>query len=286
MSKAARLLNTAQPAVSRAISDLEHVLGVPVLDRSSRGVEATKYGRSLLDCGAVVFNDLRQGVKAIDALADPSLGEVRLAGGEPQVAGLVPAIFSRVRGRFPGISIHFLQGVMVAQQMSALRERRVDLILGRLSETTGADFQQQELFQERTVVVAGIDSLWCRRRKLSFSELANEAWALPAPESQAGTIFAQAFRKSGFDYPSRNVAFGPIHLHVTLAASGQFLAILPGSLLRFGAHRLALKVLPVASPVPPWPVGITTLRNRTLPPAAQLFVECAREVVKVLAKTK
>jgi DNA-binding transcriptional LysR family regulator len=62
------------------------------------------------------------------------------------------------------------------------------------------------------------------------------------------------------------------------------LGTLPASALRFGANIPQLKVLPVDLPIPPWPVGVMTLKNRTLTPVVQLFIDCAREVVKPLAK--
>ena len=61
MGKAAQRLNTGQPAVSRSIADLEHMLGVRLLDRDRQGVEPTPYGRAMLDCGVAVFDDLRRG---------------------------------------------------------------------------------------------------------------------------------------------------------------------------------------------------------------------------------
>src|SRR5262245_52655034 len=77
MGKAAQRLNTTQPNVSRSIADLEHAFGVRLLDRHRQGVEPTKYGRALLDCGVAVFDDLRQGVQNIEFLADPTAGEGR-----------------------------------------------------------------------------------------------------------------------------------------------------------------------------------------------------------------
>jgi DNA-binding transcriptional LysR family regulator len=87
MGKAARALNTSQPAISRSIADLEHTFGVALLERGAKGVQPTKFGSALLACGASVFDDLRQGVKAIEFLADPSAGEIRVAGNEPIIAG-------------------------------------------------------------------------------------------------------------------------------------------------------------------------------------------------------
>src|SRR5215813_9182929 len=75
MRKAAQGLNTTQPAISRSIAELEQAIGARLLDRSRQGVEPTPYGRVLLDCGAAVFDDLRQAVENIEFLTDPTVGE-------------------------------------------------------------------------------------------------------------------------------------------------------------------------------------------------------------------
>src|SRR5438034_4848786 len=72
MSKAAALLNTGQPAISRSIADLEHAFGVRLLDRSRQGVTPTDYGRALVDGGTAVFDDLRRTVKHVEFLPDPT----------------------------------------------------------------------------------------------------------------------------------------------------------------------------------------------------------------------
>src|SRR4051812_15538688 len=72
MGKAALILNTTQPNVSRAIGDLEQALGVRLLDRHQRGVDPTECGRALLNCGMAVFDELRRGVKHIEFVADPT----------------------------------------------------------------------------------------------------------------------------------------------------------------------------------------------------------------------
>src|SRR5262245_42398800 len=105
MGKAARRLNTSQSAVSRSVAELEHALGVRLLDRSRQGVEPTQYGRVLLGCGAVVFDELRQGVKSIEFLTDPTVGEVRVAGNEHIIAGLIATVFSSFRRQYSGVAI-------------------------------------------------------------------------------------------------------------------------------------------------------------------------------------
>ena len=78
MGKAAKRLATSQPAVSRAVADLEAALGVTLLDRSPRGIEPTAYGRALVKRGLAVFDELMQGVREIESLADPTAGELRI----------------------------------------------------------------------------------------------------------------------------------------------------------------------------------------------------------------
>src|SRR6266853_1683200 len=66
MAKAAAQLGVTQSAVSQVIADLEYALGVRLLDRSSRGVEATIYGSILLRRSSAAFDELRHGIQEID----------------------------------------------------------------------------------------------------------------------------------------------------------------------------------------------------------------------------
>src|SRR6267378_2799742 len=92
MGKAAQRLNTTQPNISRSIAELEHTLGVRLLDRHRQGIEPTAYGRALLDCGVAVFDDLRQGVKNIEFLNDPTAGDVRIGSIAPLATSFVSAV--------------------------------------------------------------------------------------------------------------------------------------------------------------------------------------------------
>src|SRR3954447_911656 len=79
MAKAAVQLSVSQPTVSEVIADLEHALGVRLLERSPQGVEPTVYGNALLKRSIAVFDELKQSVRDIEYLADPTTGEIRIA---------------------------------------------------------------------------------------------------------------------------------------------------------------------------------------------------------------
>src|SRR5204862_1447235 len=110
MGKAAERLNSTQPAISRSIAELEHALGVRLLDRHRLGIEPTEYGRALLDCGVAVFDDLRQGVKNIEFLADPAAGQVRIGCNPLLTASFVCAVVDRLSQRYPRIVFHLVTG--------------------------------------------------------------------------------------------------------------------------------------------------------------------------------
>ena len=73
------------------------------------------------------------------------------------------------------------------------------------------------------------------------------------------------------------------NLSAALAGTGNFIGLLPSSVLHFSAKRLSLKALPVELPDTRISVSIITLKRRTLTPLAELFIQCAREVAKPLS---
>ena len=284
MSRAAALLNTTQPAISRAIGELERTMGVRLLDRKPQGVEPTGYGRALLDGGAAVFDDLRQAVKNIEFLADPTAGEVRIGSTAFLAASFVSGVIDRLSRRYPRIVFYFVTGYGESLHRE-LHERNVDLLIVRsFGPIADERLDFEFLFDDSYVVAAGVQNRWARRRSIELAELMNESWVLPPPRSVIGSIVMAAFRASGLDYPRVTVVTDSPHMRISLLATGRFVTAFPASILRFPARRPELKVLPVELPMARQPNGILTLKNRTLSPVAQLFIDCAREVAKPLAK--
>jgi DNA-binding transcriptional LysR family regulator len=280
MAKAAVHLSMTQPAVSDAIANLEDALHVRLLDRSSKGVQPTIYASALLKRGLVVFDELRQGIRDIEFLANPKAGEVRVGCPEGLAAGLVPAIIDRLSRRYPRVDVHVVHAETATLELRELRVRDVDLMVGRILRPPDDDIDAEVLFEDRRFVVAGARSRWAGRRKLALSELAHEPWILDPPNAAATPLIATAFRAHGLELPRRNVTSFSLHVRTYLLATGRFLAIMPDSTLRFCAKPWSIKVLPIDLGVPPQKVAIFSLKNRTLSPAVKLFIECARQLAR------
>src|ERR1043165_9258688 len=153
MSKAATLLNTTQPAVSRSIAVLERTIGARLLERNSQGVEPTAYGRALANGGVAAFDDLRQAVKNIEFLADPTAGEVRIGCTPILAASFDSAVVDRLSRRHPRMVFQ-----LVAAYLEPLRheinERNLDLLIVRRFRPTAQEQVDFEFLFDDSYVVA------------------------------------------------------------------------------------------------------------------------------------
>lgn len=283
MARAARSLNISQPAISKAIAALERTLNVRLLDRTPTGVEPTIYGRTLLNGGTAVFDELRQSVKQIRYISDPSAGEIRLGCTQPLALGFASVLIERFGQRYPGVRFHVEEADTVRLKQQ-LRARTADMILARSAVPSHEpDMEAEGLFDDPLRVVVGANSPWARRRAVRLSDLADEPWAIPPYDSVVGALIREAFAGSGVELPDPAVATHSIPMNMTLLRAGRHLSITPHSLVHLCARQLGLKALPIVLPHRPSTVAILTLKNRTLNPLANRFIGAARELAKPLA---
>src|SRR5262249_51220984 len=148
------------------------------------------------------------------------------------------------------------------------------------------DIGFETLLDNPLVVIAGVDNAWARRRKISLAELLNEPWTWPPPESAFNSIVVEAFHALGLPAPVPAVYTHCLNMRFSLAAATSFLAIVPRESVNLRSKFPSIKILPVELPTTHRPVGVITLKNRVLSPLAQVFLDCAREIAKPLAKAR
>lgn len=279
ITRAAEELAVSYPVVSKTISDLEHTLGVKLFDRSISGVKPTHYGRALLKSGVAVFDEMRKGLQQIDSIKQPDAGDLHIGSSIVTDAGLLPAVMEKFAQDFPRAAVHVTPENIAVQQYDNLRERKVEMVLGRLPATMNEpDLVTETLFDEPHVVVAGSESRWAKKRNLRLADLMREPWALAEAGSLARSLHDDLFRRSGVEAPSATVLTVSLHLYMRLIETGRWLGLVPASVMRFGGKDMKLKVLSVKVSTPPSPVGIITVKDRTLTPLGERFIECTRRV--------
>lgn len=282
MAKASERLALSQPAISKAISDMERTLGAPLLDRSSRGVELTECGRLLVERGRVIFDEMRQGILDIEHLSDASRGEVRIGTSEA-ASVLVSQIICRLTRKYPRITYY----VLVSDSdtlVRGLRERTLDVLVTRWAPSLVADDLAAEvLYKAALAVMANRHHPLVNRDTLELVDLMEQQWALSPPSSVLGRMVADVFRRRKLALPSAVVSTISVSMQLKLLASGRFVSVLPLTLLRHRANSTWLRALSVDLTDSFGPVASITVRKRQSTGAVRLFQAMGRAVSKEFA---
>src|SRR6267378_2727974 len=216
MGKAALELGVSQPAVSEVIADLEHAVGVRLFDRTPRGVETTAEGSSLERHVLAAFDELKQGIKDIEFLSDPTIGEVRIGCPESISAAILQPIMEHFTEQYPRVVLD-VDTVNTLSFAQKLRERNLDLVLARggwpLEEPQlVSDFKVETLFEDELVIAVGRQSRWAERRKIDIADLRDERWILTSSDRWNYQIVAKAFQQRGIEMPKISMRTISVHL--------------------------------------------------------------------------
>lgn len=285
MAKASARLALSQPAISKAVSDMENILGVALLDRSSRGVELTECGRLLVERTRVIFDEIAQGVADIDRISDPAIGHVKIGTTEP-VAGMVSEIISQLVTNYPRLTYD----VMISDLdtlIGELRQRTRDVVISRWAPPTNSDdLAVKTLFKSSLAVMAAQGHPLLHRRKLSLGNLLDERWTLSPQDSFLGRVVVDLFHRRNLPLPPTVVTTISIHMRLDLLASGAFLTILPTQMLRYPSNRAWLRALDVDLRDSSQPIASITLKKRRAAGPVKLFERATVEACKRIAKVR
>jgi DNA-binding transcriptional LysR family regulator len=282
MAHAAERLALSQPAISKAISDMERTLGATLLDRSSRGVELTECGRLLVERSRVIFDEVRQGVSDIESASDPTRGQIRLGTTEPLTV-VASEIISRLSGKYPRIS--YVVTVSDNDTLArGLRERNLDVLLTRWAPPLVADDLAAEvLFRSPLGVLAERHHPLLRRRNLELAELMGERWTLSPADSFLGRVVVELFGRRGLPLPSCVVTTVSISMRLNLLACGGFLSVLPLTMLRHRSNSAWLRALNVDLSDSSAPIALISVKNRRGGGAVRLFQQASLDVCQAFA---
>src|SRR5882724_7076436 len=141
-------------------------LHIRLLDRGRRGVEPTVYGNALLESGRAAFDELRQGIKQIEFLSDPTAGDLRIACPESISSGILGPIIKQMSELHPRVRL-FVEPFLISARplFPQLDNREVDLVIMRPSTPLKQDdYAVEILFNDRIRLAAGKHGPWGRRR--------------------------------------------------------------------------------------------------------------------------
>lgn len=267
-SRAGERLNTAQPALSQAIKDLEGELSLRLFDRTTRRVELTDAGREFRDAAADILEQLGDAVRNVREIADKKRGRLRIAA-PPLLAGIyLPAAIAEFRERFPGIVVT-LQDVGTEEIMEMVRSGGADCGVGTFSAAV-TEFERTVLLRDKLVLVGRAFPDLPAHEPVSWRYLEGQPVIALTRSSGIRLLVEIGFETAG-------VAFQPafevsqISTVLAMVEAGLGLAVLPSYALEDAKAR-DLVGLPLAEPTISREVVIIQHADRSRSPAVREFV--------------
>ena len=284
MPSVAESLGITQPAVSIAVRQMEDSIGVPLFDRTARGMIPTPAGAALALRLKRGLAEIRHAVADIAALQGVTQGTVTVGALPLSRTRLLPESIAGVVGKYPGLRVATMEGTFEALAAS-LRAGDLDFILGALRPAGYAsDLEGQPLADDELGIVCRRDHPWSRRKQIPPRDLARARWVLPRVNTPNRMLFERALTRRGLPPPDVVVETSDLAvLRGVLVNSDLLTAISPRQLsYELGARLLTLLPVPLADTRRV--IGITRRTDSLASPGAKILMdEIARRSPAVLA---
>ena len=254
---AASVLNLTQPALSKALGEVESAFGFSLFTRSARGLSPTPRGEIAIRGAVLLLEELAH--LGVEASAQPAVTVLRV-GAPPFVAqGYLPEVLRRLVGHASRVRVQ-LQEERVPLLVQSLTEGRLDALITsyptEMPEAAGRSLHYEKLFDAGFAVIAPPGHALGRARRADWQRLVHEPWVMPAPSSMVRRMMEEVFRREGLIAPVPVVESTSPVTNVRLVAAGLGLSAVPESTLRStqGTHPVArVRVHPA---IPPGPVAL------------------------------
>jgi DNA-binding transcriptional LysR family regulator len=254
---AAQAMNLTQPALSKALGEIEGAFGVALFERTARGLTPTARGRVALDGAALLLAQLGH-VQQEVAAATPALA-LRV-GAPPFVAhGHLPAVLARLAAGPQGMQVALLEE-RVPLLLRALAAGEVDALVtsypAQMPEDLGAKFAYEKLFEETFQVIAPPAHPLAGQRRVGWGALARERWVMPARSSMVRRVLEACFQRAGVATPQPVIESTSPVTNIELVAQGVGLSVAPSTAVNVAKAEGRVARLSVAPAIAPGPVAL------------------------------
>ena len=247
---AARQLDMSQPALSRALQQLEEELGVQLMDRSGRGVTPTAAGSAFLSRARVAEAELRKAAEEAKNMVGDSTRLLALGVSPVGASLLLPELAIALQRLHPKTRIRILETTPSAL-LSLVRDEVMDVAVTqrtRIHLDAGLDYRPLAEIQMRIAVRPGHPLLAKTRKKggCSLRDSAGASWLYMTAHDSSDDIVSRSFIASGLPVPLPAVHCGSYFVALDLLASTDMVGVLPPALLRSCMHSGQLLELVLA----------------------------------------
>ncbi|MFG6446671.1 LysR family transcriptional regulator [Roseateles sp. BYS180W] len=250
VSAAAELLHVTQPAVSKALAELEQELGITLFARRGRGFRATPLCERLLALGRKLESDLRRGAEDAASIARGASGALLIGATNAALAQVLPDAMAAMKRDFPQVTLS-VRTHAVSDLFAELRAGRLDLVVARTPDHDMVpDLAHTSLGSTREVLVISQLHPLARERQVTWAQLNEQGWVWHLPGTRSRALRDTLWQRMGLPLPNQLIETGDTMLALSMLRRLPLLAILPEPVARMAAQRELVKILPLAVEIP------------------------------------
>lgn len=252
----AQALNVTQPALTKALKQLEEEFGTALVVRTPKGVRLAPAGELLAARAATVLREVERAREEVAWFARSERTTVTVGVSPAAALLLVPGALARFQARWPAVTVR-LSDALYPKAQERLRSGELDMALGPLPAAgPGHDLRAVELLHSASVIVTQRGHPLRRARHLR--DLAGARWVLTGPRLGPGDPTHLGFERLGMAPPLVALECDSFSILLALLPTMAALAVVPRHFFETHGPRMGLVALDIAEPLPPTVIHLTT----------------------------
>ncbi|GAA4322303.1 LysR family transcriptional regulator [Pigmentiphaga soli] len=282
LNKASAALSLTQPALSKALKEVEDMLGFALFVRSAHGLEKTAQGAVVVEGARLLMEELRHmRDEAVAAGPEGRLAAVLRLGAPAYLAvSMLPQIVSRLTTRTPPLAVSLMEA-NVPRLFEALAAGELDALVtvynpDVLASAVDKELCFERLSEENYAVIAPAGHPFARSRKVSWEALADAPWVLTRKPSMARIFIEDCFLRRGLRPPPPVCETDSPVTNARLVAAGSGLSIVPGSTMLEAEREGMVRRVRVLPPPPAAVLGVVYRAASASHPRIALLREAIR----------
>jgi len=280
VGRVAANLNVSQPAVSKALAEMEKGLGIKLFERTARGVHPTIYGESLIRHARRVLAELTLARDDLRGLMSGTAGSVSVGTLSAAALTLLPQSLALLKKSSPGTTVLVREG-SIDTLLPDLWSGKLDMIVGRLpNDQSMHGLNEKILSDDAVTLVAGVAHPLTARKRLRWSDLKAYPWVLPPVDTLLREPLERAFEHHDLAMPSNRIETLSVQIIRAYLQLTDAIAFLAGDVSIHFQKLGLIAILPLKLPNVLRPVGMTWNRQRPLSPSAKLMMQCLEDAAR------
>ena len=277
LRKTAQIMALTQPAVTKALHELENLVGEALFTRTHQGLLPNKLGEAAIRYAQLVFADLSGLHEEMSALQSGNLGTLRLGAMGSLAGDLLPRALAQLTRRHPKLNITVVIDTSDVL-LQALSLDQLDLVVARVAQGRPTDELDFEEFDEELIqIVARTGHPLQHSTGLNLETLARYPWIVQSQPAPLREIYQQIFRQAQLQAPASQLETASTMLTVALLQQTDMITLMPLSLVEYYSKLGVLAALPVAVSARLMPFGLISRKGR-VPTAAMEVVKAELRV--------